>query len=86
MFCLGHLLLFNRILQRGAIFLPLFIICILFVFLGYLCDDGRCKDEAYMRRFLRLRKEEADAVSSEKEMIRDLLQFCQEASKYVKGG
>lgn len=72
----------------GAIFLLLLflIICILFVFLDFLCDDGRCKDEANMRRFLRLRKEEADAVSSEKEMIRDLLQFCQEASNYVKGG
>ncbi|XP_043986389.1 E3 ubiquitin-protein ligase rnf213-alpha-like [Gambusia affinis] len=67
----------HQILQREQNFLDLLKI-------GYLCDDGRCKDEAYMRRFLRLRKEEADAVSSEKEMIRDLLQFCQEASKYVK--
>ncbi|XP_032428579.1 E3 ubiquitin-protein ligase rnf213-alpha-like isoform X2 [Xiphophorus hellerii] len=67
----------HQILQREQNFLGLLKI-------DFLCDDGRCKDEANMRRFLRLRKEEADAVSSEKEMIRDLLQFCQEASKYVK--
>ncbi|XP_008404832.1 E3 ubiquitin-protein ligase rnf213-alpha-like isoform X1 [Poecilia reticulata] len=67
----------NQIFQREQNFLGLLKI-------DYFCDDGRCKDEVNMRRFLRLRKEEADAVSSEKEMIRDLLEFCQEVSKYVK--
>ncbi|XP_054875809.1 E3 ubiquitin-protein ligase rnf213-alpha-like [Poeciliopsis prolifica] len=67
----------HQILQREENFLGLLRI-------KYLCDDGRCKDEVNMRRFLRLRKEEADAVSKEKEIIRNLLQFCQEVSKYVK--
>ncbi|KAM4740057.1 E3 ubiquitin-protein ligase rnf213-alpha-like [Anableps anableps] len=48
-----------------------------------LCDDGRCKEEQSMRRFLTRRREEADAVFTEKELIKGLLQTCQEVPEHV---
>lgn len=56
-----------------------------YVPLDGLCDDGRCKDDRNMRRFLKLRKEEAEAVHNEKEMVKALLQICQELPQHVKG-
>ncbi|KAM3876274.1 LOW QUALITY PROTEIN: E3 ubiquitin-protein ligase rnf213-alpha-like [Diretmus argenteus] len=49
-----------------------------------LCDDGRCKDDREMRRLLRLRRVEVEAVYSEKELVKGLLHFCQELPKHVK--
>ncbi|KAF3835288.1 hypothetical protein F7725_027846 [Dissostichus mawsoni] len=49
-----------------------------------LCDDGRCKDDSNMRRLLRIRKEEAEAVHNEKDLVRSLLQICQELPQHVK--
>ncbi|XP_029904896.1 E3 ubiquitin-protein ligase rnf213-alpha-like [Myripristis murdjan] len=48
-----------------------------------LCDDGRCKDDRNMRRLLRQRRAEAEAVRTDKELIKDLLQICQELPKHV---
>ncbi|XP_071342169.1 E3 ubiquitin-protein ligase rnf213-alpha-like isoform X2 [Trachinotus anak] len=49
-----------------------------------LCDDGRCKDDRNMRRLLKLREEEAEAIQSEKELVKGLLQICQELPQHVK--
>ncbi|GLD49869.1 E3 ubiquitin-protein ligase rnf213-alpha-like protein, partial [Lates japonicus] len=49
-----------------------------------LCDDGRCKDERNMRRLLRSRKDEAEAVHREKELVKGLVQICQELPQNVK--
>ncbi|KAM6938634.1 E3 ubiquitin-protein ligase rnf213-alpha-like [Lycodopsis pacificus] len=49
-----------------------------------LCDDGRCKDDKNMREFLRRRREEAEAVHSEKELVMGLLQICEELPQHVK--
>ncbi|XP_023255958.1 E3 ubiquitin-protein ligase rnf213-alpha-like, partial [Seriola lalandi dorsalis] len=48
------------------------------------CDDGRCKDDMNLKRLLRSRKDEAEAVHSEKELAKDLLQICQELPQHVK--
>ncbi|MED6241326.1 hypothetical protein ATANTOWER_009228, partial [Ataeniobius toweri] len=66
----------NQILQREQNFLGLLKI-------DALCDDGRCKDESKMRRFLRIRREEAEAASTENELIRGLLQICREVPEHV---
>ncbi|XP_029285155.1 E3 ubiquitin-protein ligase rnf213-alpha-like [Cottoperca gobio] len=67
----------NQILQKEHEFVDLLKI-------DGLCDDGRCKDDRNMRRLLRLRKEEAETVQSEKELVRGLLQICQELPPHVK--
>ncbi|XP_067452688.1 E3 ubiquitin-protein ligase rnf213-alpha-like isoform X1 [Thunnus thynnus] len=67
----------DQILQREREFVDLLKI-------DGLCDDGRCKDDRNMRRLLRLRNEEAEAVSNEKELVRSLLQICQELPQHVK--
>ncbi|XP_038571429.1 E3 ubiquitin-protein ligase rnf213-alpha-like isoform X2 [Micropterus salmoides] len=67
----------NQILQKEREFVDL-------LKLDGLCDDGRCKDDRNMRRFLKLRKEEAEAVHNEKEMVKALLQICQELPQHVK--
>ncbi|KAL7397817.1 hypothetical protein ABVT39_028331 [Epinephelus coioides] len=48
-----------------------------------LCDDGRCRDDS-MRELLKLRKDEAEAVHREKELVKGLLQICQELPQHVK--
>ncbi|KAM9358387.1 E3 ubiquitin-protein ligase rnf213-alpha-like [Symphorus nematophorus] len=67
----------NLILQKEREFVDLLKI-------DGLCDDGRCKDDRNMRRLLRLRKEEAEAVLSEKELVKGLLQICQELQEHVR--
>eukprot|EP00064_Thunnus_orientalis_P007838 superscaffoldBa00000892_g7860 len=67
----------DQILQREREFVDLLKI-------DGLCDDGRCKDDRNMRRLLRLRNEEAEAVHNEKELVRSLLQICQELPQHVK--
>ncbi|XP_042369460.1 E3 ubiquitin-protein ligase rnf213-alpha-like [Plectropomus leopardus] len=47
------------------------------------CDDGRCRDDN-MRELLKLRKVEAEAVHREKELVKSLLQICQELPQHVK--
>ncbi|XP_041861895.1 E3 ubiquitin-protein ligase rnf213-alpha-like [Melanotaenia boesemani] len=67
----------NQILQRERNFLQL-------LKMDVLCDDGRCKDDRSMRRLLKLRQEEAEAVHTEKELVEGLLQNCQELPEHVK--
>ncbi|XP_044056409.1 E3 ubiquitin-protein ligase rnf213-alpha-like isoform X2 [Siniperca chuatsi] len=67
----------NQILQKECEFVDLLKI-------DCLCDDGRCKDDGNMRRLLKLRKEEAEAVHREKELVKGLLQICQELPQHVK--
>ncbi|XP_051231949.1 LOW QUALITY PROTEIN: E3 ubiquitin-protein ligase rnf213-alpha-like [Dicentrarchus labrax] len=67
----------NQILQRKREFVDLLKI-------DGLCDDGRCKDDRTMRRLLRLRNDEVEAVYREKEMVKDLLQICQELPQHVR--
>ncbi|KAF1385523.1 hypothetical protein PFLUV_G00108650 [Perca fluviatilis] len=67
----------NQILQKEHEFLDLLKI-------DGLCDDRRCKDDRKMRTLLRQRKEEAEAVHSDKELVRCLLQICQELPQHVK--
>lgn len=50
-----------------------------------LCDDGRCKDDRNMRKLLKQRKEEAETINNEKELVKSLLQICQELPQHVKG-
>ncbi|XP_035863121.1 E3 ubiquitin-protein ligase rnf213-alpha-like [Sander lucioperca] len=67
----------NQILQKEREFVDLLKI-------DGLCDDRRCKDDRKMRTLLRQRKEEAEAVHSDKELVRGLLQICQELPQHVK--
>ncbi|CAK6972178.1 E3 ubiquitin-protein ligase rnf213-alpha-like isoform X5 [Scomber scombrus] len=67
----------NQIFQREREFVDLLKI-------DGLCDDGRCKDDRSMRRLLRQRKDEAEAVHNEKELVKSLLQICQELPQHVK--
>ncbi|XP_035509925.1 E3 ubiquitin-protein ligase rnf213-alpha-like [Morone saxatilis] len=67
----------HQILQRKREFVDLLKI-------DGLCDDGRCKDDRNMRMLLRLRKDEAEAVYRDKEMVKDLLQICQELPQHVR--
>ncbi|XP_022619645.1 E3 ubiquitin-protein ligase rnf213-alpha-like [Seriola dumerili] len=67
----------NQILHKGCEFIDLLKID------GH-CDDGRCKDDMNLKRLLRSRKDEAEAVHSEKELAKDLLQICQELPQHVK--
>ncbi|XP_037626449.1 E3 ubiquitin-protein ligase rnf213-alpha-like isoform X1 [Sebastes umbrosus] len=67
----------KQIVQKGREFVDLLKI-------DGLCDDGRCKDDINMRRLLGQRKEEAAAVHSERELVRGLLQICQELPQHVK--
>ncbi|XP_035997551.1 E3 ubiquitin-protein ligase rnf213-alpha [Fundulus heteroclitus] len=67
----------NQILQKERNFLGLLKIDVL-------CDDGRCKEESTMKEIFKLRREEAKAVSTEKELIKGLLQTCQEVPEHVK--
>lgn len=50
-----------------------------------LCDDGRCKDESNMKILLRQREDETEAVKYEKQLVKTLLQICQEVPEHVKG-
>lgn len=56
-----------------------------FVSPDYLCDDGRCKDETNMTRLLAIREKEAEAVNTQIDLVRSLLEICQEVPKHVKG-
>ncbi|XP_071394340.1 E3 ubiquitin-protein ligase rnf213-alpha-like, partial [Centroberyx affinis] len=67
----------NQILQNDREFAELLKI-------DGLCDDGRCKDERNMRRLLGLRKVEAEAVHTDKELVKGLLQICQELPKHIR--
>ncbi|XP_018560281.2 LOW QUALITY PROTEIN: E3 ubiquitin-protein ligase rnf213-alpha-like [Lates calcarifer] len=67
----------NQILHKDREFIDLLKI-------DGLCDDGRCKDERNMRRLLRSRKDEAEAVHREKELVKGLVQICQELPQNVK--
>ncbi|XP_059197009.1 E3 ubiquitin-protein ligase rnf213-alpha-like [Centropristis striata] len=67
----------NQILKKEREFVDLLKIDVL-------CEDGRCKDRRNMKALLRQRKEEAEAVDSEKEMVKYLLQICQELPHHVK--
>ncbi|XP_060889951.1 E3 ubiquitin-protein ligase rnf213-alpha-like [Labrus mixtus] len=49
-----------------------------------LCDDDRCKDERNMKLLLKRRTEEAEAIQSEKELVKSLLHICQELPQRVK--
>ncbi|XP_041646892.1 E3 ubiquitin-protein ligase rnf213-alpha-like isoform X2 [Cheilinus undulatus] len=49
-----------------------------------LCDDDRCKDDRNTRRLLRRRKDEADAIQSEKDLVKSLVHICQELPNRVK--
>ncbi|KAM4629855.1 E3 ubiquitin-protein ligase rnf213-alpha-like [Polymixia lowei] len=49
-----------------------------------LCADGRCKDEEEIKTLLQLRKQEVEAVNRDKELVKGLLQICQELPKHVK--
>ncbi|KAK9519509.1 hypothetical protein VZT92_022235 [Zoarces viviparus] len=67
----------NQILQKEREFVDLLKI-------DALCDDGRCKDDNNMREFLRRRREEAETVHSEKELVMGLLQICEDLPQHVK--
>nr|XP_046247516.1 E3 ubiquitin-protein ligase rnf213-alpha-like isoform X2 [Scatophagus argus] len=67
----------NQILQKEDEFVDLLKID------GF-CDDGRCKDGSNMKRFLRKRRQEMEAVHNEKELVKVLLQICQELPQHVK--
>ncbi|XP_069008985.1 E3 ubiquitin-protein ligase rnf213-alpha-like, partial [Embiotoca jacksoni] len=67
----------NQILQRDREFVDLLKI-------DGICDDGRCKDDRNMTTLLGQRKAEAEAVHTEKELVRNLLQICQDLPEHVK--
>ncbi|KAM9385416.1 E3 ubiquitin-protein ligase rnf213-alpha-like isoform 2-T2 [Pholidichthys leucotaenia] len=67
----------NQILQRKHTFFDLLKI-------DGLCDDGRCKDNRNMKYLAEKRKEEVEALNTEKELARSLLQICQELPEHVK--
>ncbi|XP_034559632.1 E3 ubiquitin-protein ligase rnf213-alpha-like isoform X2 [Notolabrus celidotus] len=49
-----------------------------------LCDDDRCKDDRSIKKLLRQRKDEAEAIRSEKELVKTLLHICRELPQHVK--
>ncbi|XP_063350782.1 E3 ubiquitin-protein ligase rnf213-alpha-like [Pelmatolapia mariae] len=49
-----------------------------------LCGDGRCKDDRNVTKLLNQRKTELKAVNHEKELVKGLLEICQELSEHVK--
>uniref|UniRef100_UPI0037E99DD8 E3 ubiquitin-protein ligase rnf213-alpha-like n=1 Tax=Semicossyphus pulcher TaxID=241346 RepID=UPI0037E99DD8 len=49
-----------------------------------LCDDERCKDRKNMSRLLKQRKDEAEAVRREKELVKSLLHICKELPEHIK--
>ncbi|KAJ8011122.1 hypothetical protein DPEC_G00054910 [Dallia pectoralis] len=59
----------NLVLQRKAEFTELLNI-------ESLCDDGRCQDLKAMRRLLKWREEEVEAVGNDKEIVDSVLIFC----------
>lgn len=50
-----------------------------------LCDDGRFKDDRNVTKLLDQRKAELKSVNNEKELVKGLLEICQELSEHVKG-
>ncbi|XP_019201510.1 E3 ubiquitin-protein ligase rnf213-alpha isoform X1 [Oreochromis niloticus] len=66
-----------QIFQRKQEFLD-------FLKIDGLCDDGRCKDESNMKILLRQREVETEAVHYEKQLVKTLLQICQEVPEHVK--
>ncbi|XP_067369794.1 E3 ubiquitin-protein ligase rnf213-alpha-like [Channa argus] len=67
----------NHILQKEQEFVA-------FLKMDGLCDDARCKDERKMSHLLIRRKEEAKAIHNEKELVKGLLEVCQELPQHVK--
>ncbi|CAB1315530.1 unnamed protein product [Coregonus sp. 'balchen'] len=49
-----------------------------------LCEDGRCKDDTTMKRLLRFREEEMEAVYSDKKMVEGLVIVCLRLQEHLK--
>ena len=49
-----------------------------------LCDDGRCQDGDTMKRLLRWRAEEVEAIVNDKKMVEGLLRFCHKLQEHLK--
>ncbi|XP_074524614.1 E3 ubiquitin-protein ligase rnf213-alpha-like [Halichoeres trimaculatus] len=49
-----------------------------------LCDDYRCEDDRSIKKLLRLRKDEAEAIQGERELVKSLLYICRELPEHVK--
>uniref|UniRef100_A0A4W5Q1H0 Uncharacterized protein n=1 Tax=Hucho hucho TaxID=62062 RepID=A0A4W5Q1H0_9TELE len=67
----------NQILERKKEFTELLKI-------DDLCDDGRCQDGDAMKRLLRWREEEVEAIVNDKKMVEGLLIFCHKLQEYLK--
>ncbi|KAI4872372.1 hypothetical protein NFI96_033639 [Prochilodus magdalenae] len=66
----------NQILEREDSFAELLKI-------DGLCDDIRCKNHRAVKTLLRRRKEEAEEIYHEKEMVSCLLTICQRLQKHI---
>ncbi|XP_042164105.1 E3 ubiquitin-protein ligase rnf213-alpha-like [Oncorhynchus tshawytscha] len=67
----------NQILERKTEFTQLLKI-------DDLCDDGRCQDGDAMKRLLRWREEEVEAIVNDKKMVEGLLIFCHKLQEHLK--
>ncbi|KAK2835330.1 hypothetical protein Q5P01_015814 [Channa striata] len=67
----------NQILQKEHEFVDL-------LKMDGLCDDARSKDDTKMTCLLRRRREEAESIHNEKELVKGLLEICQELPQHVK--
>nr|XP_029476924.1 E3 ubiquitin-protein ligase rnf213-alpha-like [Oncorhynchus nerka] len=67
----------NQILERKTEFTQLLKI-------DDLCDDGRCQDGDAMKRLLRWREEEVEAIVNDKMVVEGLLIFCQKLQEHLK--
>ncbi|XP_055738567.1 E3 ubiquitin-protein ligase rnf213-alpha-like [Salvelinus fontinalis] len=67
----------NQILERKTEFTELLKI-------DDLCDDGRCQDRDAMKRLLRWREEEVEAIVNDKKMVDSLLKFCHKLQEHLK--
>ncbi|XP_029582376.1 E3 ubiquitin-protein ligase rnf213-alpha isoform X4 [Salmo trutta] len=67
----------NQILERKTEFTELLKI-------DDLCDDGRCQDGDAMKRLLRWREEEVEAIVNDKKMVEGLLIFCHKLQEHLQ--
>ncbi|CAJ1060881.1 E3 ubiquitin-protein ligase rnf213-alpha-like isoform X2 [Xyrichtys novacula] len=49
-----------------------------------LCDDGRCRDDRNIKDLLKCRKDEAETIQREKELVKSLIHICEELPQHVR--